>query len=204
MRCFCSLLLPAQVVLDHFALKVEEGLAPSTLPSFLAALAFFEEAGELPEDRKFAARWRSGPSTAIRQLLAARHAQKAAAKGPDFHGEEQILRDLKAHLAREQVPAPLIEWMLEVLTLPNFSLRPTPLVDIQLALADAPEPYQPTEPAESDVDNIVWDGIPTPVEQGDEIPLNQVGIAEAVAAQASEPEPVGYVISLTKRGRCRR
>ena len=95
--------------------------------------------------------------------------------------------------------------MLEVLTLPNFSLRPTPLVDIQsAALADAPEPYQPTEPAESEVDNIVWDGIPTPVEQGDEIPLNQVGIAEAVAAQASEPEPVGYVISLTKRGRCRR
>ena len=115
-----------------------------------------------------------------------------------------VFLDLKAHLAREQVPAPLVEWMLEVLTLPNFSLRPTPLVDIQLALADAPEPYQPTEPAESDVDNIVWDGIPTPVEQGDEIPLNQVGIAEAVAAQASEPEPVGYVISLTKRGRCRR
>ena len=34
-----------QVVLDYFDLKVEEGLAPSTLPSFLAALSFFEEAG---------------------------------------------------------------------------------------------------------------------------------------------------------------
>ena len=96
-------------------------------------------------DRSFLGRWAANSSTntyvrtAIRvvenlQMLAARHAQASAVGGPDFFGEEHILRDLSTHLLREQVPENLASWMLKVLTLPDFSKRVAALEDVKAAV----------------------------------------------------------------------
>ena len=166
-------------------------------------------------ERSFLGRWAAKSSTdtyvrtAVRvvenlQLLAARHAQASAVGGPDFYGEEHILRDLAAHLAREQVPENLASWMLKVLTLPDFSKRVVPLEDVKAAvLAAPPEGYQPTEAADSEGDEGGEAlGIPTPT--GEDLPLEQAEVEAAVAVQAVAPVPHGYVICKTKRGKCRR
>ena len=142
-------------------------------------------------------------------MLAARHAQASAVGGADFYGEEHILHDFKAHLVREQVPIGLIDAMLKASTLPDFKKRVPPLEDVQAAaLAAAPEPHQATEKAYSDEEDLaLLDGVPTPVgaptAEGDG-PVEPSEVVAAVAEQAVAPVPHGYVVSLTKRGKCRR
>ena len=138
------------------------------------------------------------------QLLAARHAQAAAQGGPDFYGEDHILRDLRQHLVDEKSPPALIEWMLDVLKLPNFALKPEPLTDIQSAALAAP-PLDQTAAAENEeeLDDFSGDGLPSPT-GNEELVLSKEVVDTAVAEQAVEPVPSGYVISLTKRGKCRR
>ena len=165
-------------------------------------------------ERSFLGRWAAKSSTdtyvrtALRvvenlQCLAARHAQAAALGGPDFYGEEHILRDLAAHLVRNKVSEHLQNYILKVLTLPDFSKPIVPLENIQAAvLAAPPEGYQATEPADSE-----GDGVPTPIEieaDPDLQPLAQEAVNAAVAEQAVAVVPFGYVISKTKRGKCLR
>ena len=73
------------------------------------------------------------------QLLAARHAQASLEAGPDFYGEEHVLADFRRHLLAAGEDAEGAAWMVASLTLSDFRLRPSPLVDVSAAsLAPAP------------------------------------------------------------------
>ena len=65
-------------LLGYFELKVEEGLARTTLPSLVSSLRFLEEAGELPEDLRLPAH--PAVKNAVREhsLTAEEQAQQAS------------------------------------------------------------------------------------------------------------------------------
>ena len=117
--------------------------------------------GVAEPERSFLGRWAAKGSTdsyvrtAVRvvenlQLLAARHARASALGGPNFYGEEHILRDLRRHLLEAEAGEEWTKSLLVLLSLPNFSLLPRPLVDVHGATTAAVDVASPTALAHSD------------------------------------------------------
>ena len=177
----------------------------------------------VPEpERSFLGRWAAKGSTdayvrtAVRvvenlQLLAARHAQASAEGGPDFYGEEHILRDFRRYLREAGEDEARIELIMRVFSLPDFSLRPVPLEDVRAAVkAAADVPPSPTLLAKSDVeadedeDDDDEENEAEPEMESHELEPAEVKKAAAAVAAAAPPVPRGFVVSRTKNGRFRR
>ena len=165
------------------------------LDSWCAALSIEES------ERNFLGRWAAKGSagvyvrTACRvvenlQKISARHAQASLCQGPDFFGEEGLLRDLATHLRLKGVAQDRLNDQVRRLSLCDFQLDVTPLgpVTSEARFLRNADPLQ----AESDVDDGAAAGDEAP--DGDADSGSEDG-AEKDTTEAPSGHPLSFAPS---------
>ena len=193
--------------------------------SWLAALL-------VPSDlRRFLGRWSVQASedvyvrTAVvvcenLQRMAATHAKRQYAGGPDFFGEEHLLAQLKAHLEEIGTEDCEVTDQIARLSVANLTLPPVPIAAVTKLGAFSQAPGDQNQPSSSsaaegftaveDVQGIpVEDSLGLMDEEGaepEEVQPDEEEIKELLALEDDEEVklPTGFLCSISQRGRFRR
>ena len=177
--------------------------------------------GVRESERGFLGRWAAKSSsdryvrTACRvveniQVLAARFARKSLARGPDYFGEEHVLAHFTNYVLTHGWAGQECKRVISNLMLPNFALRPA---------LDHDEVHHCTRGGRNSEGETATEPAGSEKEAEDEEPnenlISPLAAEEIsdqdlfVAESAREPDEVvvitsGYVIAISRQGRCRR
>ena len=178
------------------------------------------------DKRRFVGRWAAKGSedtyvrTAVRivencQRLAAKHAKSEFRGGPDFLGEEETLHQLAVFLRDAGVDEQAIAEQCERLTSADFTLAPDPIVSMNSDGLLISQQLPLEEPSVSEVQHqAILDGnlgaAMSIADDADEVLEDELLKGQNLAKLLDSAEPegqdevMGFVVSITRGGRCRR